>query len=143
MSVGAKITKDLGNNKYEIELTPVDTSNHVLNFGVAHDYVLFSTYTGICTDGGVQIKDPVSGGCSNMLPILASVQIPIKMMGQVILPELNASEELKPEHFNKYGVWSSKKVQMWANGEFLWIYDSDTEKYVKISRSVYDLIKNQ
>lgn len=143
MSVGVKITKDLGNNKYEIEVTPVDTKNHILNFGVAHDYVLFSTYTAIYTDDNVRIKDPAGGGSSNMLPILASIQIPIKMMGQVILPELNASDSLKPEHFNDYGVWSSKKVQMWADGEFLWIYDGEKKEYVKISRSVYNLIKNK
>jgi hypothetical protein len=138
MSIGAKITKDLGNNKYEIEVTPVDTNNHTTIIGVAHDYVLFSSYGHLYTKDGLLIKS------SNTVPIQVSLQIPIVRMGQVGLPLLNNSNYLKPEHYNNYGVWNQGPIKTWSDKDdtTMHVYDKVRKEFVPIPVSLYNQLTN-
>lgn len=79
-----KITKVLGNDNYEVHIDPIDTKKHPINIGVCHDYALFSTSSILFSEG---CMIPTSGGGSvNILPISTHVQVPIKVMGELVLP---------------------------------------------------------
>lgn len=131
-----KITKVLGNDNYEVHVEPIKTRNHPINFGVCHDYALFSSQGFLYCEDGVSIKFS-SGGSSNTLPITRSVQIPIRVMGEIVLPSLNNSEYLKEEHFTKYGMWNESPVTNWADSDTVHIYDKGQKKFIVISRELY------
>lgn len=142
MSVGAKITKSLGNNRYEIEVTPIVPHEVPMTIGVAHDYVMFSSWTYLQTDDNVRISG-VSGGASNVIPIQVSLQVPIKIMGQVGLPLMNDSKYLKSEHFGNYGVYSKAPVRTWSEKEVMYnVYDKEKKEFVEIPKSLYNQLTN-
>lgn len=72
-----KITKVLGDDKFEIRVDPVK-KNLPMNFGACHDYVLFNNWTWLFCDDDVSV--PSEFGCSNVVKIPVSVQVPIRMM---------------------------------------------------------------
>src|SRR6478735_1340582 len=131
-----KITKVLGDNKYEVRVEPFDTNTHPINFGVAHDYVLFSTYTSLFTEGDARIPMKY-GGTTNTLQVPSSVQLNIRIMGEVILPKLIENKYLQPEHYKKYGIWDDAPITNWADSETVTIYDKGQKKFIEISRELY------
>lgn len=138
MGVGAKITKVLGGNKYEVEIDPVDTNTHQMGIGIAHDYVQFSTWSHIFTKQGLSLNN------SNILPIEVSVQIPIKVMGQVGLPLMNSSAYLKSEHFDNYGIYRSKVIRTWdkTEGYIVYVYNETTKNFTAMPESLYKQLTN-
>lgn len=140
--IGAKITKVLGDNRYEVEIDPVDVKTDQTIIGVAHDYVLCWHWTSIQTANGVMIKDS-KGSASNNLNIRAAVQIPIRVMGEIGLPLLNESPYLKEEHYSRYGVWNpDAPVKTWGHTKqdktsTMHIFDKTAKKYVTIPKSLY------
>lgn len=131
-----KVLEVLGDNKYVVEIEPIDTNTYPTTFGVAHDYVLFSSWSYLYADKAIFKHN--TGGASNIIPVPVKIQIPIKVMGDVILPVLNDSEYLKEDHYGRYGVYSDKIVQEWADGEYVYVYDKTARKYEKISRFIYN-----
>jgi hypothetical protein len=132
-----KITKVLGDNKYEVCIDPVDTDKCPINFGVAHDYVLFSNRSYLYTDGETRIKTEF-GGTTNCLPYKTSLQIPIREMGEVILPKLLEHKYLQPEHFEKYIPFGESPITYWDDSETVFIYDKGQKKFIEISRELYN-----
>lgn len=135
-----KITKALGDNKFEIRVDPIE-KNHTLNYGACHDYVLFSYSAWLYCDDGVSVPTG-KGGSTNIVEIPSSVQVPIRMMGEVILPSLNESKYLKEEHWSKYGLWNESPISNWADSKTLQFYDKGQNKFVEISRELYEKLKS-
>jgi hypothetical protein len=135
--IGTKITKDLGNNKYEVVIDDVDTNTNPTVVGVAHDYVLFSGWTNISTEHPLMLKTPGGGG-SNVRPIKTVIQIPIKIMGEVAMPYLNNHPWLKENHFKRYDVLSPDAPIITWTTDTLHIYDKEKEQFVSISKSLYN-----
>ncbi len=131
-----KITKVLGDDNYEVHIDPINTKTHPINFGVCHDYALFSCTGSLFTKDGLMIRNPQGGG-SNILPIARTVQVPIRVMGELVLPYLNNSEYLKEEHYSKYGMWNDSPVSNWSDSKTVNIYDKGQGKFVEISRELY------
>ncbi len=140
--IGANITKDLGDNNFEIHVDPVDTNKDPILFGVCHDYALFSTYTSLTTVGGLMIKSP-RGHKTNLIDIKASVQIPIRAMAEVVLPKLIESEYLKEDHYSKMGVWSNNPVRHWADSKTVHIFDKGANKFIELSVELYEKLTNK
>jgi hypothetical protein len=132
-----KITKVLGDDKYEIKVDPINTSTHPIIIGACHDYALFASWTYLFTEDGVSIKN-AKGGSNNTLAVSTSVQIPIRVMGELALPYFNESKYLKEEHFSKYGMWNETPVSMWADSATVHVYDKGQKKFIEMSRELYE-----
>lgn len=86
-----KILKDLGDNKYEVEITPVERKKYrENNLLVAHDYVQFEG-TDYFRREDLSISD---------VAFNTSIQIPIKAFFNVCLPFLKEHKYLQEYHFN-------------------------------------------
>jgi hypothetical protein len=131
-----KITKVLGNDNYEVHIEPIETNNHPIVFGVCHDYALFSASSSLFCESGVMIPSKTGGSC-NILPISHSIQIPIRVMGELTLPYLNESKYLKEDHYKNYGMWNESPVRCWADSDTVHIYDKGQKKFIQISRELY------
>lgn len=137
--IGAKITKVLGDDNYEIHVDPIKNNTHPINVGVCHDYALFGHYTHLeCEmNSGARIPYGTGGGTTNILPVSVSVQMPIRAMGELILPYLNDSKYLKEEHYTNRCVFGDSPVSFWNDSKTVHVYDKGQKKFVEISRELY------
>lgn len=135
--VGAKITKVLGNDKYEVHIPPVDKSKPIVA-GVAHDYFSVMGRTYISTEHPLMLRTERGGGI-NILDIEVSVQIPIRAMGEIVLPYLNGNKHLKEDHFKNYSDYGIP-VRTWGtNG--IHVFDKGLGRYIEMSPELYDKLK--
>ena len=107
------ILKNLGDNKFEVEIDSKESSYRETNFAIAHDYVLF--------EGSFYPKN--SDGSTNFDCVpTAKIQIPIKAFVEIILPKLVASKYCQPEHLEDRvhteddTLWNSKHAEGKFNG---------------------------
>src|SRR5688572_29286838 len=86
-----KILKDLGDNKYEIEVPPCNTIKGIRenDFQMVHDYVSFSAISYLQN----------SNGSSSNVPFWANIHIPIRQFVKFILPKINTHKYAQDEHF--------------------------------------------
>lgn len=132
----AKIVKVLGNNHYEIKVTPIKRNDPIV-VGVAHDYALFSNNSHLFTEYPLTIPSETGRGSSNILPIRSTVQIPINAMGSVIMPYLNGHPHLNSDHYSKYCL-DQLSVKMWSDSKTIHVYDQHTNSFVEMSQVLHD-----
>jgi hypothetical protein len=139
-----KITNQLSENEFVIDLgdTPVDNNNtHVL---VAHDYVMFKKLGVISTDDSKH-KKSIYGKhafCSNIVKIPVLCQVGINQMGSVIVPMLNERKEMKTEHYSRY-TYNDTTVTFYNEaGEKMISIPDGSGKFETISVALYQKIKS-
>lgn len=117
-----KITGVINESKglFEVEI-PKPPEAHTHQVGIAHDYVLFGARTALPTRRGLMIND------RNWINTFNRVQVPITVMANTVLPRLNASEYLKPEHIKNYGYQAQERTLMF------WDKDGPTQFLVTLS----------
>ncbi|WP_287385575.1 hypothetical protein [Lachnospira sp.] len=141
-----KITKQLSDTKFEIELEPHDMRNEQ-SIRVAHDYVRFVGNSGIQTNGSLTVDGP-SAWCSNWIRTQHEVTIDIRDMVKFVLPLLNKNEYCTEEHLlNEDGTpnytWGNSVIFFSENGEEkVYIRLDRSDEWTIIPRSVYNYLKN-
>lgn len=102
------ILKNLGDNKYEVEIDPKNSDYRETAFGVVHDYVFF--------EGNIYHQNPdksTNFDCVSQ----ERIQIPIKAFIEIILPKLIEHKYCKPEHLKDRvyteddTLWNSKYAE--------------------------------
>ena len=95
-----KITKELSDTRFEIELEPHDyeKTEGGIHMVVAHDYVQFWSREWVQTESECPPLKSEYQICANTLPIYQTVQIPIRDMVEVILPKLSEHKYCQKSH---------------------------------------------
>lgn len=106
-----KIIKDLGDNRYEVEIPPREkTCFRESGFGLAHDYAYFEDW----------VYFQKENGCVSDVKVWSSFHIPIREFVNICLPWLNKHKYAQPEHLQDRvhteddQYWNSE----WQKGEF-------------------------
>lgn len=87
-----KILKELGDNKYEVEITPVEKiiGLREVGFGIAHDYVHI--------DGYIWLNN--ANNSSSNVKVWQSLHIPIREFNKLLLPTFLKHTYCQPEHLD-------------------------------------------
>lgn len=92
-----KITKQIDDTHFEIELDEYDFEPIEDDIRIAHDYVRFYGNSGLQTKGDVKLSGPAKT-CENWIKAQHEVTIDIRTFVDVVMPILEMSEFLKKEH---------------------------------------------
>lgn len=140
-----KITKQLSDTKFEIELEPYDMRKEK-SIITAHDYVRFKGNSGISTDGSLTVDGPFAW-CSNWVLAQHEVTIGIREMVKFVLPLLNKDEYCTEEHLlNEDGTpnynWGDSVIFFTENGEEkVYIRLDHKDEWTIIPRSLYNFLR--
>lgn len=137
-----KITKQLSDTKFEIELEPHDMRRDE-SIRIAHDYVRFVGNGGIQTKGSITVDGPFAW-CSNWVRAQHDVTIGIREMVKFVLPLLNRNEYCTEEHLlcddgTPNYTWGDSVIFFSENGEEkVYIRLDHKDEWTIIPRSVYN-----
>ena len=140
-----KITKQLSDTKFEIELEPHDMKREQ-SIRIAHDYVRFMGNSGIQTKGSLSVDGPFAR-CSNWVYAQQDVTIDIREMVKFVLPFLNKNEYCTEEHLlcedgTPNYTWGDSIIFFSENGEEkVYIRLDHSDEWTIIPRSVYNRLK--
>lgn len=140
-----KITKQISDTKFEIELEPQDMRREQ-SIIIAHDYVRFKGNSGLQTEGTLTVDGPYAW-CSNWICAQQEVTIGIREMVQFVLPLLNKNEYCTEEHLLQGDgtpnyTWGDDVIFFTENGEEKVYMRLDKEAQgTIIPRSIYNYLK--
>jgi len=140
-----KITKQLSDTKFEIELEPHDMRNEK-SIVIAHDYVRFTGNSGIQTKGSLTVEGPFAW-CSNWIRAQHNVTIGIREMVEFVLPLLNKNDYCTEEHLlcedgKPNYTWGDSVIFFTENGEEkVYIRLNHKKEWTIIPRKVYNYLK--
>jgi hypothetical protein len=140
-----KITKQLTDTKFEIELEPHDMKREQ-SIVIAHDYVRFKGNSGIQTEGSLTVEGPYAW-CSNWIEAQHEVTISIREMVEFVLPFLNQNKYCTEEHLlcedgTPNYTWGNSVIFFTENGEQkVYVRLDHSDEWTIIPRSVYNHLK--
>ena len=144
-----KIVKEISDTRFEVELEKHDYEcSNEINMRIAHDYVQFEEVGSIETDWkSIPSLQSKHAYCSNRMPVFQSVQIPIRVFVEVMLPILKKHEYCQLEHLCYKGEKLYKDAYthikyMDNNGENMIAVPQDDGTYFHMPLSIYSRIKN-
>lgn len=112
-----KIIKQLGPTRFEVEIPLRDKTHNNITMAVVHDYIRFDTTICIQGESSVSLDHGHTGGNCNIVFTDHSIQIPIAVMVNSILPALNEHKYCQPEHMNSGSYNYGSKNLIWNNSD--------------------------
>lgn len=137
-----KITKQISERVFEVELEDYDLVNEK-RIIVAHDYVRFMGNSGLQTKGPKDVPLHTVNICANWIPLMHSVDIPIREMVKFVLPYLNSHEYCTEEHIKDNYKWIHSPTVFCKDGvKMILLREDKQEDYTQIPYSLYKAIKD-
>lgn len=139
-----KFIKQVSEDEFIVKMGPEDT-NKTRRIVLAHDYLQFQGLNWYCTDLS-NLDTPWAFG--NVIKVQSRIQIPIRMAQDMLEKVLTKDRQyLKSEHLVRDGnnVYCDSEGMCYHyyddnHTEMMAIYNSETDKYVHMTKSIYDSI---
>ena len=139
-----KFIKQVSEDEFIVKMGPED-ANNTRKIVLAHDYLQITGRDWHCTEMH-DLDAPWAWG--NVVHNQATIQIPIRMAQDMLEKVLTKDRQyLKSEHLVRDGknVYRDSEGMCYCyyddnHTEMIAIYDSETDKYVHMTKSIYDSI---
>ena len=137
-----KIIEQKSDTQFLVDISLPEKRSHN-TCGVCASYFTWFGQTYLSTETGVYIKN-LQGLTTNIISVDTSVQIPIHLMGEIILPYLNESPYLKPENYSQCADFNRRDTRIWPHdnkNDYMMAIKKPSGGYETVSYELYRTLK--